>query len=178
MRICSSAGSVTVAVPLLTVIACFLPLEIFGDIVQPGEPLRPRALVAAHPVVDGLERRAVEPVDPVPARLADVDRPDLAQHPQMLGDLGLGEPEHSHKLAHRALAAGQDVEDLSAPWLGHGVERVGGGRCAGHGAASYTHMGMRQAAASEAALRTIASALRSMSASVVLQFETDTRIAA
>src|SRR3954447_19562386 len=102
MRTCSSAGSVTVAVPLLTVIACFLLLEVFEDIVQPGEPLRPCALVAAHPVVDGLERRAVEPVDPLPARLADVDRPDLAQHPQMLRDLGLGEPHHAHPPPPRA----------------------------------------------------------------------------
>src|SRR3954453_6467270 len=131
MRIRSSAGSVTVAEPLLAVIACFLLLEIFEDVVQHSESLRPRPLVAAHPVVDGLERRAVEPGDTLPARLADVDRPALAQHPQMLGALGLGEPEHSHKLAHRALAAGQDVEDLSAPWLGPGAESVGGGRCPG-----------------------------------------------
>jgi hypothetical protein len=58
MRICSSVGSVTFAVPLLLTVAIsvLLLLEVFEDGVQLVEALGPRALVVLHPVVDGLER--------------------------------------------------------------------------------------------------------------------------
>src|SRR5688572_14261254 len=64
IRICSSVGSVTVAVPLLVTaaISLLLPLEVLQHDIQLAEPLRPRPLVALHPVMDGLERGAVQPV--------------------------------------------------------------------------------------------------------------------
>src|SRR3954465_3546411 len=126
MRIRSSAGSVTVAVPLLAVIACFLLLEIFEAVVQHCEPLGPRPLVAAHPVVDGLERRAVDPVEPPATLVARLDRPHGAQDAQVLRDLGLRETERAGELANRSLTAGEQVEDLPPARLGHGVEGVGG----------------------------------------------------
>src|SRR5688572_20153136 len=57
IRICVSEGSVTFALRLLTVISLLL-LEVLQHGVQLLEPLRPRALVGLHPVVDWLERRA------------------------------------------------------------------------------------------------------------------------
>src|SRR6266566_5808684 len=64
MRICLSVGRVTVAVPLLVIaISSFLLLfEVLQHDVQLVEPLRPQALVARHPVIDGLEGVAVQPV--------------------------------------------------------------------------------------------------------------------
>src|SRR3990170_7566603 len=64
IRICSSVGSVTVAVPLLTAIS-FLLLEVLQHDIQLVEPPRPQALVSLHPVVDGLERVAVQSVQPL-----------------------------------------------------------------------------------------------------------------
>src|SRR5665809_120016 len=55
MRICSSVGRVTVAVPLLTAaISLLLLLEVFQHDIQLLEPLGPRVLVGLHPVMDGL----------------------------------------------------------------------------------------------------------------------------
>src|SRR5215211_6529416 len=133
MRICSSVGSVTFAVPLLvTAISLLLLLEVFQNDVEPLEPLRPRALVGLDPVVDGLERVAVEPVEPLPSFATHVDRPHFTEHPQVLGHLWLGQPELAHQVVHGALPPGEDVEDLPPPGLGHRVERVGGGRRSCH----------------------------------------------
>src|SRR6266540_2283511 len=85
MRICSSVGSVTVAVPLLvTAISFLLLLEVLQHGIQPVEPLRPGALVVLDPVVDGLERAAVQPVQPLTSFVAHVDRPHLSEHAQVL----------------------------------------------------------------------------------------------
>jgi hypothetical protein len=50
----------------------------------------------------------------------------------MLGHLGLSESQLAHKVVHRALAAGEDVQDLPAPRLGHGVEGICRRRCSCH----------------------------------------------
>src|SRR5215212_9893106 len=124
MRISSSVGSVTSM--------AFLLLEVFEDVVQLVEPLRPQALEPAHPVVYGLERPAVDPVEPAPSRVADVYRPHLAEHAQVLGHLRLAHPEHLDEVVDGALPAGEDVEDLAAAGLGDRVEGVGRRRCSGH----------------------------------------------
>src|SRR6266436_2711824 len=83
MRICSSVGSVTVAVPLLvTAISFLLLLEFLQHDIQPLEPLRPGALVGLHPVVDGLERVAVQPVEPLPSLVTHVNHSHFSEHPQ------------------------------------------------------------------------------------------------
>ncbi len=64
---------------------------------------------------------AVEPVatlGPAP------DEPDLAEHPQVLGDLGLGHREVVHDRPDRLLAGHEHVEDLAAVHVGHRVEDV------------------------------------------------------
>ncbi len=59
--------------------------------VQGVEAVGPQSLVVLDPVVNRLQRRPVEPVEPLPAVLADLDGAHLAQDPQVLGDLRLGE---------------------------------------------------------------------------------------
>src|ERR1700704_5682458 len=67
IRICSSVGSVTVAVPLLvTITSSFLLLfEVLQHDIELLEPVRPQALVVLHPIVDRLERVAVQAVQPL-----------------------------------------------------------------------------------------------------------------
>ena len=47
---------------------------------------------------------------------------DLAQDPQVLGDLRLGQPEQLDEIVDRPLALGEEVEDLPPPGFGHRVE--------------------------------------------------------
>jgi len=99
-------GSVIVAVPLVVTatISSLLAPEVLQHDIQLVEPLRPRALVVAHPVVDGLERMAVEPVQPLPSFVTHLDRSHLSEHPQVLGHLWGGQglsaanPEAGQKL--------------------------------------------------------------------------------
>src|SRR5687767_5165086 len=140
MRICSSVGSVTFAVPLLVnAIALLLPLELFQHDVELVEPLRPRPLVALDPVVDRLERLPVQPVEPLPSPPSHAHRADLAEHAQMLRHLGLGHAERAHEVVDRVLAAGEHVQDLAAPGLGHRIERVRGRRCPCHAEIIYPY---------------------------------------
>src|SRR5207253_1397521 len=83
-------------------------------------------------VVDGLERPAVQPVQPMPTLLAHVDRSHFAKHPQMLGHLRLSEPELAHQVVDRTLPAGEGVQDLAPPGLGHRVECICRRRRASH----------------------------------------------
>src|SRR5262245_52410163 len=101
IRIWSSAGSVTFAERLVVTVISFLLLELSENRVQPLEAVRPRLLVLSDPVVDRLERLAVQPVEAPPSVLADVDRSDLAQHAQVLRDLRLGQAELEDDLVHR-----------------------------------------------------------------------------
>src|ERR671917_1065144 len=145
MRICSSVGSVTVAVPLpVTPTPFLLPLEVLEHGVHPVEPLRPEALVAKHPIVNGLERPLVQPIHPPPPLVARLDRPHLSEHPQVLGHQRLGHPQPAHQVAHRPLARGEEVQDLPPPGLGHRVERVRRGRRSCHGGIIYNRMVMCQ----------------------------------
>src|SRR5687767_14901269 len=146
MRICSSVGSVTVAVPLLAIAISFLLLlELFQHGIEPLETLRPGALVVLDPVVDGLERRPVQSVETPPPVLAHRHDPHFTQDPQVLGDQGLSDPERGRKLVDGALPAGEEVEDLTPPGLCNRVARVCGGRRSCHGWIIYTYIGICQA---------------------------------
>src|SRR5215217_6969094 len=100
MRISSSAGSVTFALPLLVTcaISLLLSLEVLEHIVEAVEPLRPHPLEAGHPVVDGLERLPVDPVQALTSLVSHADRSHLSEHPQVLGDLRLGQSELGHQV--------------------------------------------------------------------------------
>src|SRR4026208_1744990 len=125
IRICVSVGRVTVAVPLVVIAIVFLLLhEVFQHDIQLVEPLRPRALVLLDPIVNGLERVAVEPIEPLAPALAYVDSSAFPAHTQVLRDLRLSESELYDEIIHWTLAAREGVQDLPSPWLGHGVECV------------------------------------------------------
>src|SRR4029450_3754197 len=117
MRICSSVGSVTFAVPLLLTVAISLLLlfEVFEYDVQLVEALRSGALVGLDPVVDGLERAAVEAIQPLPSVLAHIDRAHLPEHAQVLRDLGLSQADQRDQVVDGALAAGAGVQGLTQP---------------------------------------------------------------
>src|SRR3954453_10320708 len=134
MRISSSAGSVTFALPLSVtcVISLLLSLKGLEHLVEAVEPLGPQPLEAGHPVVDGLERLAVDPVQPPPSVVTHVNRSDFAEHPQVLGHLRLGEPELGDEVVDGPLTARKQLQDRAPPGLGDGVEGVRGGGCPGH----------------------------------------------
>ena len=56
--------------------------------------------------MDGLERVSVQPVEPLSPFVTHFDRPHFSEHPQVLGHLGLGQPEPAHQVVHGAFAVG------------------------------------------------------------------------
>jgi hypothetical protein len=79
-----------------------LLFEFLQDRIQPFEALRPGALVVLHSVMDGLERMAVQSIQPLASFVAHLNRSYFSEHPQVLGDLWLSQPERSHEVVHRA----------------------------------------------------------------------------
>src|SRR5436190_14725122 len=141
MRICVSCGSVTTALLLVVAISVSFLLELLQHRVEARVAPLPRLLEPAHPVVDGLQRLAVDGVDPPAPLVADAHEADLAQYPQMLGYLRLRKAEVNDEVVHRPLIPGEGLEDLPPSRLRHRVERVRRGRRPCHGPSLYTHMG-------------------------------------
>src|SRR5947209_9546721 len=79
-------------------------LELLEYGVEPVEPLGPRLFELPHPVVDRLERRAVEPVEPPPPVVARLHGADLAQHLKVLRHRRRRQGEAVRQLTDRALA--------------------------------------------------------------------------
>src|SRR5688572_24786936 len=77
---------------------------------------------------------AIHDVPPLPPRR---DQSHLAQDLKVLGHRRLIELHGRHNLAHRSFLAGEELEDVAAPRLGNGIERVCGGTGAGHGNELY-----------------------------------------
>jgi hypothetical protein len=92
--------------------------------------------------MDGFERVAVQPVQPLASLLAYVYRANFSEYPQVLGDLWLGEAEDAHQVVHRTLPVGKDIQDLSPAGLGHGVERICCRRCSRHDSIVYPYKNM------------------------------------
>src|SRR5262249_36743541 len=85
IRICVSLGRVTTADCLaVAAIVVLLLFEFLEYRVHRVKALLPRALVSLDPVMDGLERRAVEAIEPAAPVVAHVHRTDLAQDAQVL----------------------------------------------------------------------------------------------
>src|SRR5688500_12547275 len=125
MRIWVSLGSVTTADWLLVLVVISLLLfQLVQKLVERLEALVPRLSEADDPVVDRLERPAIEPVHAVPALVSHGDQAHLAQDAQVLGHLRLSDAEQPDQVAHRTLAAGEQIQDLAPARLRHGVERV------------------------------------------------------
>src|SRR5262249_21255121 len=130
-------------------------LEFLEHAIELVEALRPGALVGLHPVVDRLQRPAVEAVESLPPRVPHLDGSDFPQHPPAPRDLPPGEAELGDEVVDRALAAGEDVEDLPAPRLRDRVERVRRRRCPCHGGIIYRYRNMsrRSSSTGDAAIR-------------------------
>jgi hypothetical protein len=145
IKISSSLGSVTFTVPLpvAAAIAFLLLLEVFQHDIQCLEPIGPGALVAHHPLMNRLQRRPVQSIEPLSALGTDVNDTNLSEHPQVLRDLRLTEPEQPDELADRPLTVDEEIEKLSSSRFGDRVERVGCRRCSCHLDALYADMGIR-----------------------------------
>src|SRR3954465_11235468 len=85
IRICVSVGRVTLAVPLfVTAISVLLLFEFLENDIELVEALRPQALVVLDPVVDRLERRPVQSIEPLPTMVTDLHGSHFAEHWQVL----------------------------------------------------------------------------------------------
>jgi hypothetical protein len=122
-----SVREVTFAELVVVAIVVVL-LEFLDHVVHQVEALGHGPLERDQPVRDRPQRPGVQPVEPLPPFVPHPHEPHLAKHPQVLGDERLGQAERLDELRHRPLPAGEQVEDLPPPGLGHRVERVGGGR--------------------------------------------------
>src|SRR4029453_4764326 len=79
--------------------------------------------VRLPPLVDLGEGLCAEPVPALPPVGPNFDEAGFAQHTQVLRDTGLAEVQRTDEFAHGALAAPQQVEDLTARRLGEGGVR-------------------------------------------------------
>src|SRR5205823_2389167 len=111
IRTCVSDGVVTTAVPLLPSSAIVV-LQLLERLVHACEALFPCPGEAAHPLMDRLQRPALEPVEPLAALLAHAHQADLAQHPQVLRDQRLRQAERPDEVTDGPLPRGEDLEDL------------------------------------------------------------------
>jgi hypothetical protein len=82
--------------------------------------------------VDRLQPAGIQAVDAPAAGVAHMHQLNLAEHLQVLGDAGLGDPQLLDQLEDRALAGPQHLEDVAALRLGDRVEGVGGRGGSGH----------------------------------------------
>src|ERR1039457_2803235 len=141
VRVVRPPDSVSVIV-FTAAISVLHVLEFLQHGIQPPETLRPRPLVALHPVVDGLERLAVEPVHPLASLITPLPQPYFPQHPQVLGHQRLRQADQLDEIVHRPFPAGEDVQDLPPPGLGHGAERICPRRCSRHGRIIFPYENM------------------------------------
>src|SRR5690606_25699993 len=92
----------------------------------------PGPLEGADPIVDGLERRSVDPVPAAASIRADEHQPDLPEHAEVLGHLLLAQPEAVDELSHGGLPGADGIEELATGGLRDGAERIGRGGAPGH----------------------------------------------
>jgi hypothetical protein len=121
MSISVSEGKETFVVALL-VMDIFLPLvfslEIAKYVVELIESLVPCAPVRFEPFVELFEGLRPEAVDALLRDRAGFDEPGIAQHAEVLGDLGLPKAEPVHDLSDRARLAPEELDDLATIGFG------------------------------------------------------------
>jgi hypothetical protein len=94
-------------------------------VTEPVEARGPHPPVRGEPVVQlgqGLGAEAVPPAGPVDS---DGDEPCLAEDPEVLRGLGLGQPQGIGELADELLTGAETVEDRAPDRLGQDLERSG-----------------------------------------------------
>ena len=107
--------------------------DLGGERVQVRGPVRAKAV---EPGVDVAQRLRLDRVEPPGALGAHRREAGLAQHPQVLRDRRLGDPElvpdDLGDRARRVLAGGEQLEDASADRVAEDVERVHAGNAYQH----------------------------------------------
>jgi hypothetical protein len=121
MSISVSEGKETFVVALL-VMDIFLPLvfslEVAKHVVELIESRLPRAPVRFEPVVELLQGLRPEAVDALLRDRTGFDEPGLAQHAEVLRDLGLPKAEPVHDLSDRARLPPEELDDLATIGFG------------------------------------------------------------
>jgi hypothetical protein len=121
MSISVSEGKETFVVALL-VMDIFLPLvfsfQVAKNVVELIESRLPRAPVRFEPVVELLQGLRAEAVDALLRDRAGFDEPGIAQHAEVLGDLGLPKAEPVHDLSDRARLPPEELDDLATIGFG------------------------------------------------------------
>jgi predicted 3-demethylubiquinone-9 3-methyltransferase (glyoxalase superfamily) len=92
----------------------FFSLEVAKDVVELIESLVPRTAVRLEPLVELLEGLRAEAVDALLRYRTSFDEPGLAQHAEVLRDLGLPKAEPVHNLSDRARLPPEELDDLPA----------------------------------------------------------------
>jgi hypothetical protein len=96
-------------------------LQVGEVVVYPVHPVVPGLLVSGQPVVQRAQARGFEAVEAVAPVGPAADQPYLAEHAQVLGDLGLGHRQAGHDVPDCLLAGDERVEDLAVADLGDGI---------------------------------------------------------
>jgi hypothetical protein len=96
----------------------------------------PELAILFEPLFQLLERGRAEGVDAALGVAANADEAGLAEHAEMLRNLGLAEAEAQDEFADGAGAAEQEFDDVEAIGFGEGAE---GGK---HGADEYASRGI------------------------------------
>jgi len=121
IRISRSDGSVTFVVAVLLTVAISLLLvfsfEVAKDIVELIEALVPRASIRLQPLVELPEGLGAEAVDALLGNGMRLHEPGLAEHAEVLRDLGLAEAKPFHDLSDRAWLPPEKLDNLPAVWL-------------------------------------------------------------
>src|SRR5438045_4143568 len=127
IRISRSDGSVTFVVAVLLAVAISFLLvfsfEVAKDIVELIEALVPPAAIRLQPRVELPEGLGAKAVDALLRNGVRLHEPGLAEHAEVLRDLGLAKAESFDDLSDRAWLPPEEVDDLPAVWFGESAQR-------------------------------------------------------
>src|SRR5438552_8460870 len=127
IRISRSDGSVTFVVAVLLAVAISFLLvfsfEVAKDVVELIEALVPRASVRLQPLVELPEGLGAKAVDALLRDRVRLHEASLAEHAEVLRDLGLAKAEPFDALYDRAWLAPEKLDDLPAVWSGESAQR-------------------------------------------------------
>src|SRR5438093_6276560 len=102
----------------------FVPLFFLAkDVVEAIESFPDDASIALQPRVELLERLRSKAVDPLLGDRTHLDEPGVAQHAEVLRDLGLPEAELRDDLPHCAGLSTKQLDDQKAVRFGQGAQR-------------------------------------------------------
>src|SRR5215212_2540999 len=107
------------SVESISVVLRFVVGEMPFEIVEPSFPQRAERL---GPVCDGFDRLGAEPARPALRVTPLCDQTGVLEHPQVLRDGGLRQPERCGEFADRRLAVGKTGEDRPPSRIAEGGE--------------------------------------------------------